>query len=154
MEEYNVKFPYKIGTRLQTTDSGTTYVDQLAKYVVKKDGIFVILWLCVDTEPRLSEEIPLAEFLSKWSKIDNKDVKHDKLDKMPKTCFGVTKEEFDKMHEKNNGFNVTLPKDNLPRVSNDFNDFMIRASKGYSETLAKQREEAQPKVKEKTNNNQ
>lgn len=150
MEEYNVKFPYKIGTRFQTTDSGITYVDQLAKYVVKKDGIFVILWLCVDKEPRLSEGIPLAEFLSKWSKIDSSDIN---LDKQDGAIFGATEKEFEKKYDENNGYNVKQPKDNLIKVSDDFCDFIDSASEGYVDTLIKQKE-AKPKVKEKTINNQ
>ncbi|MBR5662394.1 MAG: hypothetical protein IKX00_01940 [Bacilli bacterium] len=59
----------------------------------------------------------------------------------PETVFGVTREQFDQMYNENNGFNVTYPKDNLPRVSDDFNSFMVKASQGYSETIANQKED-------------
>ena len=52
-----------------------------------------------------------------------------------KTCFGVTEKEFKKMNPKD--FNVTIPKDNLQKTSDDFNKFLIRASKGFAKTLSK-----------------
>ena len=57
-----------------------------------------------------------------------------------KTCFGVTRKEFEKKHEETKGFNETLSKDNLQKTRDDFNEFMIRASKGFSKTLAKNKQ--------------
>lgn len=69
MNKKIVIFPYKIGTRFcLEREDGTVYHDQIAKYVVKKDGIYVILWLCIDKDPRLSVEIPLDEFLKLYKK--------------------------------------------------------------------------------------
>ena len=153
MKEFEVSFPYRIGTCFQKNENGTTYIDRLTEYVIKKDGIYVILTLCADKEPRLSEPISFNEFLSGWSQIDSNDANLDKQDETLKLCFGATYTEQGQMFDENGGFNVILPKDNLTKVSEDFNEFIISASKGYSETLANQREEEKNKVKEKTNNN-
>lgn len=74
-----------------------------------------------------------------------KEILDDELTSTPakqekETAFGVTYEEFSEMYDKNNGFDVKEPENNIKPVSNDFCDFMIRASKGYSETMRKQNE--------------
>lgn len=61
--------------------------------------------------------------------------------KQEETAWGVTEEKFSKKFEENNGFNVKEPKNNIEKVSDDFCEFMISASKGYSQTILDQRKE-------------
>lgn len=86
MKKYAVKFPYKIGTRFCLKgEDGAIFYDQIAKYIVKNDGIYVVLWLCTDTNPRLSVEIPLEEFLKQYKKPIKEEKNFNILKLKPKT---------------------------------------------------------------------
>lgn len=58
------------------------------------------------------------------------------------TTWGVTEEEFSKKFEENNGFDVKEPKNNIEKVSDDFCEFMISASKGYSDGVIERRKKS------------
>lgn len=78
---------------------------------------------------------------------DNKDDSKTKEESI--TAFGVTREEFERIYQENNGFDVKEPENNIKPVSNDFCEFMIRASKGYSETMRKQNESGTARTRNK-----
>ena len=74
-----------------------------------------------------------------------KEILDDELTTTPakkeeRTAFCVTYEEFSEMYDKNNGFDVKEP-DNIEKVSDDFNSFLISAAEGYSKTILDQRKE-------------
>ena len=83
-----------------------------------------------------------------------KEILDDELTSAPakqeeENAFGVTYEEFSETYNKNNGFDVKEPENNIKPVSNDFCEFMIRASKGYSETMRKQNESGAARTRNK-----
>lgn len=145
----NIIYPYPVGTYLCKEEYGIKHIDKVEEYVLNGVKNYVILVLDVLKEPRLSTPIDIDSLLKEWSKVDSNDIN---LDKQDGVIFGSTEKEFDKLHDEKHGFNVKQPKDNIQKVSDDFCEFMISASKGYAETLAKQREEEKPKVMEKTSN--
>lgn len=76
-----------------------------------------------------------------------KEILDDELTSTPakqeeETVWGVTEEEFSKKFEENNGFDVKEPKNNIEKVSDDFCEFMISASKGYSDGIIERRKKS------------
>lgn len=78
-------------------------------------------------------------------KLDSKEIS----EQLPKESWGASYEEFIQMYNESNGFNVKEPENNIKPVSNDFYEFMIRASKGYSETMRKQNESGVARTRNK-----
>lgn len=81
MMEYTVTFPYEIGTHLFKEENGIIHEDEVSRYVVRRSGIFVIVWLNVnEMDARLSVEIPLDEFMKTYyldkSELENKRVRN------------------------------------------------------------------------------
>lgn len=88
----NIIYPYPVGTYLCKEEYGITHIDRVEEYVINKAKVFVILVLDVFKEPRLSTPIDIDSLLKQWKEYDS-----DK-------------------------FNVTLPKDNLPKVKEKTNN--------------------------------
>lgn len=70
MNNFNIEFPYPIGTYLSNEQDGITHIDQLREYIIDKKGISVVVMLDALTVPRLSTRIDMDYFLSNWSKFE------------------------------------------------------------------------------------
>ena len=71
MNSKNFDVPYPIGTYLTRNENGVEHFDQVKKYVLSNEGLFVILMLDVKTNPRLSVEISINDLLEKWEEDKN-----------------------------------------------------------------------------------
>lgn len=63
---FTVTFPYPVGTFLVKRENNQKHVDQIFKYVVRRNGVSAILVLDVTTKPTISREISLEELESNW----------------------------------------------------------------------------------------
>lgn len=63
---FTVTFPYPVGTFLVKRENNQKHVDQIFKYVVRRNGVSAILVLDVTTKPTISREISLDELESNW----------------------------------------------------------------------------------------
>lgn len=71
MNSKSFDVPYPIGTYLTRNENGVEHLDQVEKYVLSNEGLFVILMLDVKTNPRLSVEISINDLLEKWEEDKN-----------------------------------------------------------------------------------
>ena len=71
MNSRSFDVPYPIGTHLIRNENGVEHLDQVEKYVLSNEGLFVILMLDVKTNPRLSVEISINDLLEKWEEDKN-----------------------------------------------------------------------------------
>ena len=71
MNSKSFDVPYPIGTYLTRNENGVEHFDQVEKYVLSNEGLFVILMLDVKTNPRLSVEISINDLLEKWEEDKN-----------------------------------------------------------------------------------
>lgn len=71
MNSKSFDVPYPIGTYLTRNENGVEHFDQVEKYVLSNEGLFVILMLDVKTDPRLSVEISINDLLEKWEEDKN-----------------------------------------------------------------------------------
>lgn len=71
MNSRSFDVPYPIGTHLIRNENGVEHFDQVEKYVLSNEGLFVILMLDVKTNPRLSVEISINDLLEKWEEDKN-----------------------------------------------------------------------------------
>ena len=71
MNSKSFDVPYPIGTYLTRNEKGVEHLDQVEKYVLSNEGLFVILMLDVKTNPRLSVEISINDLLEKWEEDKN-----------------------------------------------------------------------------------
>ena len=71
MNNNNFTVPYPVGTYLVKKENGVDHVDQVNKYILNNKGLFVVLMLDVETNPRLSTEISINDLLNKWKKDDS-----------------------------------------------------------------------------------
>ncbi len=53
---FNIEIPYPIGTYLKKIENGQEHLDKVVKYIITEQGLFVILQLDVNKDPRLSRE--------------------------------------------------------------------------------------------------
>ena len=67
---FSITFPYPIGTFLIKCENNQNHVDQIYKYVVRKNGISVILFLDALTKPVVSREISIEELEANWVVYD------------------------------------------------------------------------------------
>lgn len=72
MNDFNVNFPYQIGTYLTKEENGNMHIDQIFSYYLDKDGIYAILILDVLKDPRLSTKIKIEKLLNDWVIYDLK----------------------------------------------------------------------------------
>lgn len=70
MNNYNINFPYKIGTYLSKEEDEVTHIDQLHEYVLDKNGLSVILLLDALTDPRLSSKISINTLVTNWTEVN------------------------------------------------------------------------------------
>lgn len=63
---FTVIFPYPVGTLLVKSDNNKKHIDQIYKYVVRKNGVSAILVLDVTTKPTISREISISELEANW----------------------------------------------------------------------------------------
>lgn len=77
MNSKSFDVPYPIGTYLTKNENGVEHLDQVEKYVLSNEGLFVILMLDVKTDPRLSVEISIDDLLEKWEEDKNIHFSHD-----------------------------------------------------------------------------
>lgn len=61
-----IHLPYKIGTVLKTIESGAVHYDRVHHYIVVGKQIQVVLELCYETNPRLSDPIDIEDLKQKW----------------------------------------------------------------------------------------
>ena len=71
MNSKSFDVPYPIGTYLTRNENGVEHLDQVEKYVLSNEGLFVILMLDAKTDPRLSVEISINDLLKKWEEDKN-----------------------------------------------------------------------------------
>ncbi len=70
MENNNFSVPYPIGTYLVKIENGQKHLDRVERYVISQFGIFAVLMLDVDKEPKYSTNISIAELVDNWM-VDN-----------------------------------------------------------------------------------
>ena len=63
---FNIEIPYPIGTYLKKIENGQEHLDKVVKYIITEQGLFVILQLDVNKDPRLSREISVNDLLNNW----------------------------------------------------------------------------------------
>jgi len=71
MNNLKVIFPYPVGTCLDKIEDGKKHTDLVYEYIVTKDGVFAILLLDVNVNPRLSTRISVNELTEKWTLTQN-----------------------------------------------------------------------------------
>lgn len=71
MNSKSFDVPYPIETHLIRNEKGVELLNQVEKYVLSNEGLFVILMLDVKTNPRLSVEISINDLLEKWEEDKN-----------------------------------------------------------------------------------
>lgn len=69
---FTVTFPYPVGTFLIKCDNSQKHIDQVFKYVVRKNDVSVILVLDVTTKPTISREISIEELETNWIYCDGR----------------------------------------------------------------------------------
>ena len=70
MENNNFSVPYPIGTYLVKMENDQKHLDRVERYVISQFGIFAVLMLDVDKEPKYSTNISIAELVDNWM-VDN-----------------------------------------------------------------------------------
>lgn len=150
----NCIFPYHINTRMIHIDNGKLFIDKVKDYIVNTDGIFAILTL--DANPVLKDgmtviidahfssivtsRIELDDFIKNWFSYDIvRDTIRRFVEKHQTLPGGVSYNAFGKIFDENNGFDVKEPPNNIVKLTDDFNPFMVSAAEGHSKTILDQR---------------
>ena len=60
----NFVLPFEVGAMITSNESTIKHIDFVSQYLVKKDGLYVIVSLCGS---QLSKPIKLDEFLNRWT---------------------------------------------------------------------------------------
>ena len=66
MNNFNVEFPYPIGSYLTKEVDGITHIDQVEEYTFDKNEFHTYLILDVFTNPRLSKKIDYTDLVNNW----------------------------------------------------------------------------------------
>lgn len=66
MNNFNVEFPYPVGSYLTKEENRKTHIDQVEEYTIDKNGIHTYLILDVFSNPRSSKKIDIDDLVNNW----------------------------------------------------------------------------------------